>query len=360
MTETASPQFHELRRQLSANLEGKRLLYLDLLYWNFLCDAALGETDDDESSRLLRDLRVHVAAGSVVCPIEYTTFVELYKQRLPEKRRATAELIDELSTAVVIVSPQDRCFLEALRLAEAITAQKPFPPAPKDEVWTRPAFLLGHGELKADEARPGDLDRINAVMRAELWKMSFTQVLEQLGDEFPVSFEWAEETAEELNSVKEEVRKDFKNYREVYLAEVRGVFEAAIPAMGKVLVHAFKRFGGDGGDMSEQQRNHGGRMLSRLLAAAFEKHDLSAQLPTIHVSATLYASVQWDGPRRYRPNDILDFGHAAAALGYCNAFATERPLATLLRQSKLVQTYQTAVLANTPDVRRWLAAEPLG
>lgn len=355
MTEN-TPPLYELRRNLSQSIDGKRLLYLDLLYWNHLCDAALGETTDPEHVTLLKELREATADGSVLCPVEYTIFAELYKQRLPEKRQATARLVDEFSSGVVMVSPPERLFLEALRLVQAILAEKSFPPAPKDEVWTKPAFLIGHGKLRSKTMKPEDLARVNALLRAKLWDMGFVQVLEQLGGGLEVSFDWAERVANELNERKVEARQGFANCREVYLAEVRGVLDASAPELGNVFRYLFDRVGGDAESVTESQQESSGVSFARLLAAAFAKRDLSKHLPSVHVPATLYANVQWDGPRRFRANDLQDFAHAAAALAYCDAFATERPLAALINQAKLTTTYSSVVLSNVAGVRGWLSS----
>jgi hypothetical protein len=352
-----TPPLYELRRNLAASLDGKKVLYLALLYWNYLCDVVLGEREDAEHVALLGDLREKAIAGRVVCPIEYTIFVELHKQRLPEKRQATAHVIDELSAGVVMVSPPDRLFLEVLRLVQAILARKTFPQAPRDEVWTKPAFLVGHGELKSSTLKPDDLARINALLRTKLWEMGFTEVLEQLGDDLTVSFDRAERVASDLNERKVEAREGFASFRDVYLAEVRGVLDASAPELGNVFRYLFDRAGGDAESVSWLQQEDSGTSFARLLSAAFEQRDLSKHLPSVHVPATLYANVQWDGPRRFRANDIQDFSPAAAALAYCDAFATERPLAALIKQAKLTKTYAAAVLQSVSEVRAWLSSD---
>jgi hypothetical protein len=352
----STPPLFELRRHLGHSLNGKRLLYLDLLYWNDLCDVALGDTTDADRVALLAQLREKAVAGSVVCPIEHTIFVELYKQRLPEKRQATARLIDELSSGVVMVSPPERLVLEALRLIQALLAKLPLPAVPREEVWTKPAFVLGHGELTSKSMKPDDLARLNSLFRTKLWDVGFLELLEQLGGDFEVSFEWAERVANEMNKRKVEGRQCFSSLREVYLAEVRGLLDASAFELGDVFRYLFYRAGGDAEGVSELQQQNTGISCARLLSKAFERRDLSQHFPSVHVPATLYANVQWDGPRRFRANDIQDFAHAAAALAYCDAFATERPLAALIKQSKLTTTYSAAVLSRVGEVRAWLSS----
>jgi hypothetical protein len=356
MPSAVDPLF-KLRRDLAASLADKRLLYLDLLYWNYLCDAALGESRNPDHEALLSELRIAVGERTVVCPVEFTTFLELHKQRIPEKRRMTARLIDELSGAVAIISPPERCLLESLRFAQATLAKAELSGPPRDEIWTKAAFLIGHGELKSKNAPPADQENLNGVIRARLWDMGFTEVVDQLGTDSDISFEWAERTANHLNCSKVEARSGFTSFRAVYRAEVRGILDVSASPLGNAMRYLFYRAGGDADGVSDEQRDESGKQFAQLLAAAFEKQDLSKQLPSIHVPAMLYASMQWDGSRRYKANDIQDFGHASAALGYCDAFATERPLAELLRQAKLTQDYGTTILSSIGQVRAWLSPQ---
>jgi hypothetical protein len=59
-------------------------------------------------------------------------------------------------------------------------------------------------------------------------------------------------------------------------------------------------------------------------------------LRTIRIHAWLHAAIRWDKKRKLEGNDLLDFHHAPAALAYCDAFFTERPLQTLVTQSHVV------------------------
>ena len=103
---------------------------------NILCDVALGRSDSEDTRRLLELLTDLTARRRVVCPIELHVFIELLRQRLPEKRAATARLVDSLSHGITIVVPPERVFLEVLSFALAARAGPPFPAAPGDEVWT--------------------------------------------------------------------------------------------------------------------------------------------------------------------------------------------------------------------------------
>jgi len=66
-----------------------------------------------------------------------------------------------------------------------------------------------------------------------------------------------------------------------------------------------------------------------LLLAEFANEETKKALRTIHIQTALHANLRWDKRRQFEGNDFFDFNHAAAALGYCDAFFTERSLRNL-------------------------------
>lgn len=350
-------QLWELRRELGREISTKRVLYLDLNYWNDLCDVVLGENVSETAITLLNSIRNQVHAGKLVCPLEYTTFSELYKQRLPEKRDVTASLIDELSQGVVLLSPPERVFLEVLRFFQSSAAGPPFPEAPRDEIWTKPAYLLGHGELHIKALDPEVLAELSRLFNRHLWSLGLKDVVSQLGEEQPPAIR-AAEIVKKLNEEKFAARKQFTSSKQVYYSEVVGVLDVFSESLSDVQLYLFSRAGGDAEKVTRPQRRDIARKSARLLAAAFRKHDLSAQLPTIHILASLFTHVQWDAGRRYKTNDFDDFHHAAAALAYCDCFATEGPLSKILCDAKIARQYDIAVVSSVDSVIDWLLAPP--
>lgn len=353
----SAPTLPELRAKLAASLATKRRLYLDLLYWNHLCDVELGVSRHPEHAALLMELRDLVRGGVVVCPIEFTVFTELYKQRLPEKRVATARLIDELSGGVSLVSPMDRCMIEALRLIEGLASETKTAPIspPFGEVWTKVAFLLGHGRVRAKGLSPEMEEHIDGLFRQHLWTVSLEELCGHLGDDLPVSFSWAEDMAVRLNREKIAARASFPSQRAIYLAELRGALDVYREQLGEILPTMFRWVGGDVASVTAEHRATSARVMINAICAIAEKTGIAACFPSLHIQATLFSHVQWDEKRKYKANDIQDFAHASAALAYCDAFATERSLGSLVTQAKLDAQYGTVVLPNTAALRDWLA-----
>ena len=96
--------------------------------------------------------------------------------------------------------------------------------------------------------------------------------------------------------------------------------------------------------------------MARLIRAAFAKREslVLHLLPTIHVLATLYARMDWDAGRNYHPGDVADFGHAAAAIPYCNGFATDRALAKLLLDSGITGQFPCRVVDSMDQLQSLL------
>jgi len=120
------------------------------------------------------------------------------------------------------------------------------------------------------------------------------------------------------------------------------------------MAYLFEQSGGDIKTVTDTQRDDCALLLIAQINAALEKYDLSQQLPTLHVMATLFANVQWDRNRKYKDNDFADFGHAAAALAYCDGFATERSLGALVKQAELDTLYGCEILLRPADITQWV------
>lgn len=71
-------------------------------------------------------------------------------------------------------------------------------------------------------------------------------------------------------------------------------------------------------------------MCRDLLYYAFKKPAAKDVLRSLHIGASIHAAMRWDKDRKFKPNDYYDFEHATAALSYCDAFLTEKPLRDLV------------------------------
>lgn len=344
------------RKELGAELAAKTRLYLDVRFWNDLCDAELDKARTPADGELLRALREKVASGKLACPVEVHVVEELHRQSISEKRAATLALIDELSTRAVLLSPTDRLFLEVLRLVQGAIAGSPPVTPPYLEIWTRPPFAIAHdfSEFDAPHLPRESVEFARAEMEADWWKFGFVELFEITGPP-PIDPSAKHGTAGLLNAVKDDPTKLFESYEATYWSEVRGVLDAYAPQLADVWRYLYGQTGADPTTISEAEMEQAVRQLRQMLYQAARKTGLRSSVPTLHTGVTLYSRMQWDRKRRYKGNDVFDFAHAEAALPYCNGFATDASLASLIRQSRLTDDYKCDLLTDTRDVIAWVS-----
>ncbi len=96
----------------------------------------------------------------------------------------------------------------------------------------------------------------------------------------------------------------------------------------------------------------GGQDLANLIYSAFKHKRISTELPSIHISAGLHATVRLDERRKYKPGDCEDFRHATAALPYYDIFCTDSSLKHLVctKPLELHEAYGTTVVSDDDEL----------
>jgi hypothetical protein len=347
------------RRELGIQVSKKRRLYLDVRFWNDLCDAELGVHRNVSSKELLSALTDEVARGDVICPVEFHVVEELHRQKDLEKRAITLRLIDLLSSRTVLVSPTERLFLEVLRLVQGLAAQTPPVSAPLGEVWTRPMFAVGHDlpPFEAPFLPPEVVTQLRSDFESTWWSFGFTEMFEQTGSP-PIDPNAKAHTANLLNQAKGDPSTLFESYEATYWAELRGALDAYLPQLEDIWRYLFAQAGHDVGTVTPEQLREAALQLRALLYQGARRVGLRTTVPTLHVGVTLYSRIQWDRSRGYKGNDVFDLAHAEAAIPYFNAFATDASLGSLIRQSKLAAEYPCAILTSAEQILAWLNSRP--
>jgi hypothetical protein len=350
---------YKLRRKLAQSIVPKQRVYLDTKFWNTFCDIELGQVRSGSAFDVLVTLRGLCGAGRMVCPVEYNVLNEVLRQRLPEKRAATAALVDELSAGTVIAAAPDRVFLETLRFAQSAMRNEADGPPPIDEVWTRPAFAIGHLTPDNPGLSESDYAWVVELTHEQLWDLSFSDIVDGLSrDPAPVAHD--PEVVRQMNTEKRDPANQHATFRELYLSEVHGAVDAFESSLVEVTQYLFAQAGGDPSTVTDEERSRSTDLWKRMIVNTFRLKGavMARRFPTIHTYATAHARVRRDVVRSFQPNDFADFGHAAAALGYCSCFATERSLAELIRQSKLDVQYSVAIVTDCDQLSEWLATLP--
>ena len=135
--------------------------------------------------------------------------------------------------------------------------------------------------------------------------------------------------ADKLNEGNRVHQSEMTSFESVLSDELRGVAEVAEPILGQIIA----RLGNFGPNVERSEQNS--RMAVNLVHAMLGGEHRS-RLPTIHVHACLNALFRWDyRTKAMTGNDLFDFGHAAAALGYCDAFFTEAGITRSIGHQRL-------------------------
>lgn len=333
-------------RRLGAFMEGvgaRKAIYLDVNYWIDLQLADAGKPRRDEFVALLSELRNAVAAGAAFCPPTFSLVMEIAKQQDETTRRATARLVDELSGGVGLVADDDIIGLEVVNLIQAGLAERP-PAAPRSIVWTPLGLMAANGVLppmplvrtrqQQQRVQKAYFDTLMTMTAEELLSLNF-------GDQSRI---WSD-LASTLNEGAQAHAHEIGTFEKLLESELFGAAKGSaqlIQAGGNSL---FERQG-----LSATALPSADEWAKLVFLAMKTNKDARRALPSLHVRAGLHALVRWNRTQKFKPNDVYDFAHAAAALGYCDLFLTEGPLKDLLGRGplRLADTSDCTIVA-VPD-----------
>jgi hypothetical protein len=327
---------------LSADLAGRTPVYLDFRFWVIAREVRAGIRNDPCERDLVDHLERLARQGRIFCPISVTTFLELMKIGDDARRQASLDVIEELSLGVSLMPEPERTEDEL----EAVIRWSLAPNATAlPRVWTRLAYTMGNFHVSDDRFPPETQLAIQKAFFDHVWQQPLAAVAESLDrTEFDMTSDMAA-LADKLNAGNRAHQAEMASFDSVLSDELRGVAEVAEPILGQIVA----RLGNFGPEVerSEQKR----RMAVNLLHAILRGEHRS-RLPTIHVHACLNALFRWEyRAKAMTGNDLFDFGHAAAALGYCDAFFTEAGITRSIahRRLSLDQLYGCTV-TNDVDV----------
>lgn len=317
---------------LGCAIRAVQKIYLDTNFWILLRDAEMGRGSSAACS-LLKKLRRAVHGGHAICPISEGIFIELFKQRDETTRRATATLMDELSEGVALIDPERRTMTEVGYFIYQVGTPRELY-ALDEIVWGKVGYVLGLLHPVTEALPPELLFQFQQECFDVLWDMPLASIAEMLGEAAlgDTSFD---DLAGRLNSGNAEHAADLRSFQETYRAEIRGGADLVGPAIAEVIIDIGIKQGKLPSDTPIPSGDDPGLNTWKNLIAialATDKGDARRVLRSLHIHAALHAAHRWDKQRKFAGNDIPDFQHAAAALGYCDAFFTEQPLRTMIQQ----------------------------
>ena len=146
-----------------------------------------------------------------------------------------------------------------------------------------------------------------------------------------------------------------KSFAQVYRDEINGVLEIAAPIAADVLHDMASKALSPDIEPSAEQRETTVRQCLGLLRAAVRKRVGKRALRTLHAGALMHAAVRWNRRQKVDANDLFDFHHAEAALGYCDVLLADGPMHTLLKQRHLAieREFPCRVMSSVGDAAEW-------
>ncbi|CAE6858070.1 hypothetical protein R69749_06308 [Paraburkholderia domus] len=339
--------------ELGEWVAGRDRIYLDKCFWIHLRAARTLALSPPGASDLLDSLMTGVSAGRLVCPISDALFLELMKQSDPATRGATAELIDELSCGITLSPEPTRV---ATEVAHFLHANAGYSVHPLEHlVWTKVPYILGSQHPVATAFPEDERLVVQKAFFDHLWEVSPSTMVGIIGEAWPLASPFVD-IAYRLNRDNAAHAPSMKSFAQVYRDEINGVLELAAPIAADVLHDmAVKSLGLDIQPSADERKGITRQCLG-LLRAAVRKPAGRRALRTLQVGALLHAALRWNRTQKLDANDIFDFHHAGAELGYCDALLTDGPMHTLLKQRHLAieRDFPCRVMSSVEEAAIWV------
>lgn len=328
-------------------------VYLDKCFWIHLRAARTLAPSPPGAADLLDALMAGVSNGRLVCPISDALFLELMKQSDPVTRGATAELIDELSCGITLSPEPTRVATEVAHFLHADVEHSVYPL--EHLVWTKVPYILGVQHPVATAFPEDERLVIQKAFFDHLWDVSLSTIVATIGDAWPRASPFVD-IADRLNRDNAVHAPSMKSFAQVYREEINGVLELAALIGAEVLHDMAMKSLGPGIQPSADEREGITRQCLGLLRTAVRKPVGRRALRTLHIGALLHAAMRWNRTQKLDANDIFDFHHAGAALGYCDALLTDRPMHTLLIQRHLAikRDFPCRVMSSAEEAATWV------
>jgi len=367
---TASFEFHRRHPEISIDqyvktkalelfesIQDLEKIYLDKRFWVLLRDAHMGRSKIQAAYELLSKIRNAVTNKKIICPISESVFLELLKQQDLTTRQATAELIDEFSHGITLVPYEQRVAQELVSIIADPSSNCSQNHEPKALVWSKLSYVLGVVHPSETIFPPEEELAIQKSFFDHMWKIPLVEVLSYLEDSTFFPPEELGETADELNELNRNHQGQVKNFKQVYLDEIRGALSLYmhVPRMWSEI--EYERVSGASAACSDHEMQEREQKWHTVFGNMVTKRSVALRLPSLHIVALCYASIRWDKGRKLVANDFYDFHHAAAAVGYCRVFMTEKPLRSLLQQKhlQLENDYPCVVIAEINEAVEWVS-----
>ena len=281
--------------------------------------------------------------------------MEVLKQEDLQTRIKTATLIDQLSLGITLIPFDLRVGTEIAHLLW--TRIDPNSTHPLNWlVWSKLSYVLG---FVHPTNTLFDLETELQLQKAffdYMWGISLEDFVTQLGNGPVPNFDSFKVLASKLNHGNAEHAGELRSYENTYLIELSGVIDLFADCALAVLHEIAEKLIGVKMECKKDEVAEGERILKNLLREAYRKGKINQQAPTLDIHTHCHAFVRWNRGHQLEANHFLDFHHASAALGYCQAFFTERSLCSLLtsKHISLDKQHDCVVIYKVQDALSYL------
>lgn len=341
---------------LGESIASRHKLYLDTRYWIHLRDAAMGRPTHPDHCEILNHVRTLVSTGVAVCPVSDVAWMELSKQSDPQTRLATANLLDELSLGIAIMSEQERVISEIERF---ITHPNTTGPAPvlKDRVWVKAGNVLGISIPTVQEWSKEHNQQMQKVSVDFFWQITHREIAE-MADSIPLMSDSMELSATKITAAMRRYAHEIRSIKQAFNAESAGALSVFQDAIEVLLFRHYRNTTGNRSPIPKEQLEDAAKKTLTALVNAFRlRPNIMAQhIPTLYAYAMCHAAVRMDKTRKFNGHDLLDIHHASSGIPYHDAVFTENPLRVLVTAGNvsLDKTFACTVLAKEREILNYL------
>ncbi len=329
----------QLGQRLAAEMAEKTRIYVDTCHWVKMRDFERGRDVPPAYGEILAHLRRLVATGRYICPLSPPLFMELQTQSDLSTRAHSARLMEELSQNVGMPQLREMEQLELRRMSldrcfglGALNTDW--------QLWRKGSLMIVERLPVSPRLNEEETWYLQKCVLDEMWEAPFTQLVSVL-PELLDTREMRDQFAANLNADRDaRPAADFETERQRAVAMIMRDF---------LLPHMPELF--------KEVQLLASRRPGFQFPTEFGGPDPRC-LPSVQVLSGVDALIRTSG-RRYRPNDMFDLFHCAAAIPYFQVFLCDTAFKNIVTDPKLryPEKYGVVVLSSPEDIATFLQAQ---
>lgn len=350
---TADEYLHDRQVALGREVSSRVRVYLDTKYWLHFRDHVLGRKTQPGIPELYERIRSLVNAGRVICPLGVYSVAEVQMQADAGTRLRTAHLMDELSSSVILAPESRRIPVEIRRFLNRRVLDPPEDLSRSTSVWTRPSWMVDPYDPGGDDgATPGERLASRKAAIDAAWGTTATDIVAQAPGALPMNA-FSSYAAPILNIDKPTPEPITGPFARVFLRELLVALDMYRHAIEEEMDRFLVAHAGPDLDWRRRRDARVRQIGVELIYGAFadKRSGIDQDLPFFRIIPGIMAVYRNDRQRRFKPNDLFDFYHAASALPYSQLYLTETSMRHLLTSRPLAfdTLYGTSVVADPAE-----------